>query len=96
MRSPTSNLVVLKLRPQFTANDYVYDTEANKVAVHGITTADAPFGPFVNECSIFFEFDKSGQKITRMQEMVDSAVVAGAMAKLNELRGSNVKDESTK
>ena len=70
----------------------MYDTEARKAAVHGITTADTVFGPFVNEVSLFFDFDESGEKIVRVQEMVDSAAVAGAMAKLQELRGAEAKD----
>lgn len=82
---------MLKASLQFTADYYVYDTEERKAAVHGITTADAPFGPFVNECSIFFTLDERGQKITRMQEMVDSAVVANAMAKLNEQQTSDAR-----
>jgi len=50
----------------------VHDVSRNKASVFAIASGDTPFGDFNNEYAVFLEFDDSGEKITRLDEMMDS------------------------
>ena len=35
--------------------------------------ADTEFGPYINEQAVFIEFDGSGEKVSKIEEMNDTA-----------------------
>jgi hypothetical protein len=51
----------------------VHDPARNKASIFAISTGNTPFGDFTNEYAVFVTFDESGEKITSLDKMVDSA-----------------------
>lgn len=51
----------------------VHDTSKNKAAVYAMSTGDTDFGPWNLEYSTFVTFNGAGDKIARVEEMLDSA-----------------------
>ncbi len=51
----------------------MHDAENSKAVVYAVSKADTPFGDWTNEYAVFFTFDESGEKIAKIEEMVDSA-----------------------
>lgn len=76
---------------QTTINDIVVAPEERRVVIHSSVTASATVGRFSNEYVWFFTFDQEGQKITRIDEMMDSAAVKDLYA-----RRAKAKEESGK
>jgi ketosteroid isomerase-like protein len=68
---------------QFVADNIVYDTGARKVAFHATSEAKSPIGLYSNEYAWFLQFNESGEKITKIEEFVDSAYITEFLAKLN-------------
>ncbi|KAK4124751.1 hypothetical protein N657DRAFT_331757 [Parathielavia appendiculata] len=67
---------------ELTVHNVVHDAANGKAAIYAITKADSPSGPYQNEHAVFLWFDESGEKVTRMEEMVDSAFLKDYMPKL--------------
>jgi len=51
----------------------VYDESALKCIAHVFSEAKSAIGPYSLEAFIVMGFDETGEKITKMDEMVDSA-----------------------
>lgn len=51
----------------------MHDPLRNMAAMYAISTADTPFGDWTNEYATFVTFDDGGGRITRVDEMMDSA-----------------------
>jgi hypothetical protein len=60
----------------------VHDAAQGKAAIYMKTKADTPAGPFHNEAAVFIWFDESGEKVAKLEEMMDSAVVKEVMPRL--------------
>ncbi|KAK5654597.1 hypothetical protein OQA88_7227 [Cercophora sp. LCS_1] len=78
-RDKTQVLAVLPL-VQTVVTDYelkiheiVHDAAKSKAVVYAVSKAKTPFGAWTNEYAVFFTFDESGEKIAKIEEMVDSA-----------------------
>ena len=57
---------------QATVDDYLGDPEERRSVVRASVDATTAVGPFKNEYVFFFDFDESGEKITKITEFVDS------------------------
>lgn len=52
----------------------VHDAPKSKAVIYAISRADTPFGvEWTNEYACFITLDESGEKIVKLEEMVDSA-----------------------
>ncbi len=52
----------------------VHDTVKRKAVIYAITRADTPFGiEWINEYACFVTLDESGERIVKLEEMIDSA-----------------------
>ena len=60
----------------------LYDEQARTSVCHGFSTATSAIGPYNMECVIIMKFDESGEKIVRIDEMMDSAYMTDYLAKL--------------
>ena len=58
---------------QLTIHNIVHDTAQGKAAIYAIVEADTDFEPYVNEQAVFITFDKSGEKVCKIEEMNDTA-----------------------
>ncbi|KAK1751363.1 hypothetical protein QBC47DRAFT_307862 [Echria macrotheca] len=58
---------------ELNVREIVHDAAKSKAAVYAVSKGKAPFGPWTNEYAVFFTFDESGEKIVKIEEMVDSA-----------------------
>ncbi|PCG92023.1 Hypothetical protein PENO1_090780 [Penicillium occitanis (nom. inval.)] len=54
-------------------HEIVQDVTRGKAVVYAISKGSTPFGDWTNEYAVFITFDESRQKITKIEEMVDSA-----------------------
>ena len=55
----------------------MHDPERNRAAVYTVSTGDLPWGEAWNmEYAAFVTFSKAGDKIARVEEMLDSAFMA--------------------
>ncbi|TVY84587.1 Monooxygenase ptaG [Lachnellula suecica] len=62
--------------PKLTIHNVVHDPSKGKAVIYAVSQADTPFGvPWRNEYASFLTFDESGEKIVKLEEMVDSAFV---------------------
>ncbi len=60
-------------RVKLKIHEVVHDAARSKAVVYAVSRADTPFGDWTNEYAVFFTFDESGQRIAKIEEMVDSA-----------------------
>lgn len=60
-------------------------------AIHGVSTATSAIGPYKMEAIILMNFDESGEKIVKIDEMMDSAYMANFLKKLTEHMESQAK-----
>ncbi len=67
---------------QLTVHEIVHDAPKGKAVVYAITKANTPVGDWANEYAAFITFSVSGEKITKIEEVVDSAFVKEFFPKL--------------
>ncbi|KAE9364967.1 hypothetical protein N431DRAFT_473061 [Stipitochalara longipes BDJ] len=81
---PMSKADVLKSLPKLFAilknweldvHQIVHDAARSKAVIYATSAADTPFGDFkwTNEYAVFVYFTEDGEKISQIEEMVDSA-----------------------
>ncbi|MCJ1251525.1 Monooxygenase AgnL5 [Trapelia coarctata] len=58
---------------KLTIQQIVHDPGRNKAAIYAMSTGDTPFGPWALEYAAFCTFDEAGEKIAKVEEMLDSA-----------------------
>lgn len=51
----------------------MHDVTRGKASIFAVSSGDTSFGDFTNEYAVFIEFDETGEKITKLDEMMDSA-----------------------
>ena len=59
----------------------VYDESARTSVIHGFSTATTVIGPYKMEMMIIMQFDEAGEKVVKMDEMMDSAYMNDFLAK---------------
>lgn len=67
-------------------NFTVHDYDSRKSTMHIMNTADTNFGPIAMESIFMFWFSKDGEKLTRVEELVDSSAVIEFFARV---KGAN-------
>lgn len=50
----------------------IHDQKKGEAAIYAISKGDTPFGPWNMEYAVFLTFSESGDKISRIEEMLDS------------------------
>lgn len=58
---------------QLEVSNVVYDTEARKSVLHGISVAESVVGPYRNEMVLITTFNETGDKAVKIEEFFDSA-----------------------
>jgi hypothetical protein len=53
-------------------------------AIYALTKADSPFGPYSNEHALFLWFDKSGEKVQKIEELFDTVVMKTFLPKIEQ------------
>ncbi|KAK5075030.1 hypothetical protein LTS08_001887 [Lithohypha guttulata] len=53
-------------------HNIVHDTTNGKAAIYAISKGDTPFGDWNMEYAVFVEFNEDGDKIVKLEEMLDS------------------------
>jgi hypothetical protein len=61
------------LATQLTVHEILHDAEKNKGVVYGISTGTTPFGPWAMGYATFLTFNEAGNRIARLEEILDSA-----------------------
>lgn len=54
-------------------HNVVHDSANSKAAIYALVKADTDFGPYENEQAVFIAFDESGEKVSKIEEMNDTA-----------------------
>ena len=54
-------------------HEVVHDVPQRKAVVYALSTGKTSFGDWASDYAVFFTFDESGEKIVKLEEMVDSA-----------------------
>jgi ketosteroid isomerase-like protein len=73
----------------------VYDVEGRKCAFYATSWAKSPVGPYANEYTWFLWFSESGEKITKIEEFVDSAYIKDFLAKMDAHASDNPNTAKT-
>lgn len=60
----------------------VYDEQARTSVCHGFSTATSVLGAYKMEMFILMELNQTGEKIVKIDEMVDSAYISDYLARL--------------
>lgn len=63
-------------------HNIVHDAANGKACIYALTKADAPWGPYSNEHALFLWFDETGEKVTKIEELFDTVVMADVMPKM--------------
>ncbi|EFX00872.1 hypothetical protein CMQ_1953 [Grosmannia clavigera kw1407] len=50
----------------------IHDRQKGEAAIYAVSKGDTPFGPWSMEYATFLTFSESGDRITRIEEMLDS------------------------
>ncbi|KKA17950.1 hypothetical protein T310_8109 [Rasamsonia emersonii CBS 393.64] len=58
---------------ELTVHHVIHDVEKNKAAVYASSKGALPWGPWELEYSVFITFSEAGDKVARLEEMMDSA-----------------------
>lgn len=69
---------------QLKVHNIVHDSAHGKAVIYAVTNADTPVGPYANEHALFVWFSESGEEISRIEEMFDSAVMKDFLPKLGQ------------
>lgn len=69
---------------KLTIHEIVHDLPQCKAAVYALSTGKTPFGDWTNEYAVFFTFNKDGQEIVKVEEMVDTAFMNEFFPKFQE------------
>ena len=72
---------------QVTVHSESYDLYARQASMHVSSHARTSVGDYSNEYCLFFEFDRCGTKIKKIQEFIDSAYTKGFFQRLEESQG---------
>lgn len=67
-------------------DDVVVAPDDRKVVVRSSQSSTTVLGPFSNEYVWFFTFDESGEQITRIVEVLDSAASKEMLARVTKAR----------
>lgn len=62
------------------------DGEAGRTVLHAKTDADLPFGEYRNEHVFVFWFTEDGKKMSRVDDMMDSAFMLDLQGKFAEMQ----------
>jgi ketosteroid isomerase-like protein len=57
---------------QMTLNDYIANVDERRVVARSSFRGDAPWGVFENEYVWFLRFTEDGEKVTEIEEFIDS------------------------
>lgn len=60
-------------KKQLTIHEVVHDVPQRKAVVYALSTGKTSFGDWASDYAVFFTFDESGEKIVKLEEMIDSA-----------------------
>lgn len=74
---------------QLKIHNVVHDTASRKAAVYAISKGDTPFGDWDMEYAVFVEFNEHGDKITKLEEMLDSAFMKEFAPKFHSFMAQN-------
>ncbi|QIW99248.1 hypothetical protein AMS68_004766 [Peltaster fructicola] len=66
---------------KLTIHNVVHDTANRKAAVYAISHGNTDFGEWTNEYAVFVWFTEDGTRISKIEEMVDSAFMKDFMPK---------------
>ncbi|KAJ9617033.1 hypothetical protein H2200_000754 [Cladophialophora chaetospira] len=69
----TEIMPLMKTGIKVEVHNIVYDAEARKSVLHGISTSESIVGPYRNEVILITTFNESGDKAVKIEEMFDSA-----------------------
>ncbi|KAF2232858.1 hypothetical protein EV356DRAFT_517001 [Viridothelium virens] len=58
---------------ELTIHNVIHDVQAGKAAVYALSKGKLPWGPWELEYAVFITFNKAGDKIACLEEMLDSA-----------------------
>jgi len=61
---------------ELTIHNIVHDAEKNQAAVYASSKGDLPWGPWDLEYSTFITFSEAGDKVLKLEEMLDTAFLA--------------------
>jgi ketosteroid isomerase-like protein len=61
----------------------IHDARAHTCMMHASSTAYTKIGKYANEYGLFLTFTEDGNKVTRIEEFVDSAYTVKFFQKLN-------------
>lgn len=75
-------------------DDVVVAADDRRVVIRSSQSSTTTLGPFSNEYVWFFTFDDNGEKITRIDEMLDSAASKEMMARATKAREERAKAAS--
>jgi ketosteroid isomerase-like protein len=62
----------------------VHDAKAHRSVIHASSTANTRIGPYGNEYALFLTFTEDGEKISNIEEFVDTAYSAKFFEKLGD------------
>lgn len=54
-------------------HETIHEATKNKAVIYAISTGKTPFGPWDMEYAMFLTFTEAGDRIARLEEMLDSA-----------------------
>ena len=63
----------LTLSAKLTVHEVLHDAGKNKAAVYCVSKGDTPLGPWALEYAAFLTFNETGDRVARVEEMLDSA-----------------------
>ena len=66
------------------------DPEHRQLVCYASGVGESPVAPYVNEYVFFLNFDETGEKITRIEEFVDSGFARDFLAKALEYKARHV------
>ncbi|EXJ55618.1 hypothetical protein A1O7_08547 [Cladophialophora yegresii CBS 114405] len=87
----TEIMPLMKQGIKFEVHNAVYDAEAHKSVLHGISTSESVVGPYRNECILITSFNEAGDKAVKIEEMFDSAYFQQFSQRLQEFMSSREK-----
>ncbi|KAG6052374.1 hypothetical protein E4U17_005872 [Claviceps sp. LM77 group G4] len=84
-----SSLMTMMTNFKLTIHNTIHDPSNNTAALYAIADGDTPFGPYHNEQAVFLWFNPKGDKVARIEELFDTAVMADFMPKFKKWAEEN-------
>ncbi|KAG5978948.1 hypothetical protein E4U55_005717 [Claviceps digitariae] len=69
---------------KLTVHNTIHDPIKRTAAIYALAEADSPFGPYRNEQAVFVWFNRTGDKVEKIEEMFDTVVMQEFMPKFKE------------